>query len=165
METNNLKFLQENEDDKEPDNLKIIWDSILLEYESLTKRSDYSIGLRRLGIDLQKHSRLTGLIACYHLLRYGREIKEDLAYWGVTDNIKVLEQKILQERTRLNIEAIQKAKPQPKEDFDKILVLVENALNRNLDDDNLSVKKWVYLCKSIEERANKLEHGRQNNRK
>ena len=138
----------------------------MLEYEALTKRTDYSMGIRKVQNDVIKHNRLNGLVACYHLMRYGKESKEDLQYWGLSNNIKAVEVKILQERTKLNIDSIKKETPGKTEDFDKLLIMVENSLNRNLDSENISVKKWVFICQSIEERAKKLEeHGRQNNRK
>jgi uncharacterized protein YbcC (UPF0753/DUF2309 family) len=137
----------------------------MLEYEALTKRTDYSMGIRKFSNDLLKHNRLTGLVTCYHLMRYGKDVKEQLQYWGVSDNIKALETKILQEKTKLHIESIKKDTQEKTEDLDKLLVLVENSLNRNLDSENISVKKWVYLCQSIEDRAKKLEqHGRRQNK-
>jgi hypothetical protein len=169
METGQLKYLQENENDPEKTDLKIIWDGIMKEYQTLTNREDYTMTIRKTVSDLQKHNRLNGLIACYHLMRYNIDVRSDLKYWGIEKpNIQILEQKILQERTKLNIEIIQKSnKETKKEDFDRLTVLVENALNRNLDVDNISVKKWVYLCKSIEDKARQIEqinskHGRQN---
>lgn len=148
-----------------PDNLKIIWDGIMKEYQDLTKRQDYTVSIRRAAINIEKHNRLNGLIACYHLMRYGVDVSEELSFWNVPNKFELLEQKILQERTRLNIEYLQNNKEKHTEDFDKLAVLVENSLNRNLDTDNISVKKWVYLVKSIEDKAKSLEslkHGRQN---
>lgn len=166
LETKNLSLLVES--GKTNENLISVWDSIMREYQSLTKREDYSMNIRKTLSDVLKHNRLNGLISCYHLMRYGINCREQLKHWGVeAQNIQALEQKILQERTKLNIEVLQKYNaPQQREDFDRLFVLVENAFNRNLDE-NMSLKKWVYLCKSLEEKVSQLEsirNGRQNNR-
>ena len=170
LESNDLRHLIDCDElpENASDNLKLVWDAIMREYQNLTHRQDYSMSIRKFTSDLEKHNRLNGLISCYHLLRYGINCSDQLKHWGLnSNNIQALELKILQEKTKLNIELVQKQnKVEPKEDFDKLVVLVENSLNRNIDVEKISVKKWVYLCKSIEDKAHQIEklNGRQNNR-
>jgi len=171
LETNDLRHLLDCEELPEYNQELLIpvWDAIVKEYQELTDSKAYSMNLLKMGNDLIKHNRLNGLIACYHLLRYGENCEEQLNYWGVSNNIKLVEQKIRQEQTRLNISIIQensKVKPESK-DFEEILIDVENALNRNLDVEKITVKKWVFICKKIAERAKQIEqlnnkHVRQN---
>ena len=125
------------------------------------------MNIRKSSWNLQKWNRLYGLVACYHMLRHGMtQAYEDLGYWGVNvERFDQLEQKILQDRTRLNIEEIQKKSiTQEKiKDFEEFLVIVENSLGRNLDADNISVKKWIFILKSIDDKARAIENVRKNN--
>lgn len=136
------------------------WEKIIKEYEKLTNTYSYSDHLRKVDSGAAKLNRLVSIIACYYLLKYNHPDGEMYAkFWNVTTNINSLATIILQERTKLNIEALRN-KQQPVKvdfDFDKILVNIENNLERNLDQDKITVKKWVYLCKSIEEKSKALE--------
>ena len=145
----------------------------MIEFQQLTNSFAYTMNLKKEGYNLQKQNRLYGLITCYHLLRHGvKQAYEDLKYWGIeSTTVEQLELKILQERTKLNINYIQKHEKEElnnkePETFEKLVVAVEMALNREINIDNYTVSKWVYLLKKIEERARELEkqnNARQNN--
>lgn len=81
--------------------------------------------------------------------------------------------KIKQEKTRLNIEAVQLASNITESkslDFEQIVIQVEGVLNQmglrhgELNVSNMSVKKWCYLNKEIEKKAEQIkkEHERKN---
>ena len=140
-----------------------IWEDILKEYERLTENQSYTMSLRKISADNQKVNRIVGLTACYWMLKYkwpGGE--EDLKFWDISNcslvNLKTI---ILREETKLNIQILRDKSHKKLEnnnfDFDKFLVSIENNLERNLDIESISVKKWVYLCKSIEEKSRQLE--------
>jgi hypothetical protein len=164
MDQQELRFLLKC-NDKLPiyDNslLLPIWENIMYEYEELTNNHAYTHSLRKISNDNKKVNRITALIACFWLLKYNDpKAKEDLKYWGL-ENITLigLSTKILQEKTKLNIDKIRNNKNKQVEnfDFERVIVNMENNLERNLDIDILTVKKWVRLCQSIDERAKQIE--------
>lgn len=183
METQDLRYLLPTKKliEYDPKVLFKAWESIMKEYEQLTKRSIYSAQIRKETSDTKKENRLNGLISCYYLIKYcNKQGIEDSKYWKIDINdfsstsLNKIGTSILQEQTRLNIDKEKKKSIQlaqnknviPK--YDKMLIMVENTLNRNLKDD-LTVSQWVYLLESIEERNKSLEainnkkHGRENN--
>lgn len=148
--------------------LASVWENILKEYEKLTNHYEYTNQLRKVNNDTAKLNRLTGIIACYYLIRYqSPNAKQYIDYWDIPENEEALFTLILQEKTKLNIEALRNKKPtvNVEFDFDKMIVNVENNLARNIDLDSTTVKKWVHLCKSIEEKNKQIEklHARREN--
>jgi len=149
--------------------LQAKWDAILREFEQLTGKTNYQQYLREGAHDLAGVNRLNGLISLYYILIYqGGDITEDAKYWKVKPTKEALRIAIMREQTRLNIDSIEKSKePKPKTDFYDVWTSVENGLNRNIDVERCSVKKWVSLCKSLEQKIKTLNkhnsNGRQNN--
>lgn len=136
------------------------WESILFEFETLTNSNDYKMQLREASEDVRGVNRLNALVALYYLAAFGGEdIKDELQYWEVNGtDYNAVKLEIMREKTRLNIESIQKKKPKDNQDFYDLWTAVENGLQRNIDVEICSVKKWVSLCKSLEQKAKALKH-------
>jgi hypothetical protein len=138
-----------------------VWENILHEYEKLTDSFGYTNSLKKISFDAIKTNRLNGLIACYYLLKYNMpESEEALQYWKISNiSTDALKTKILQEKTKLNIEAIRKRKDVKQDfDFETMVMDVENSLERNLDINTMTVKRWVAACKSIEKKVKYYEN-------
>lgn len=167
METGDLRHLLDCDELPEYDISILIpvWEDIIKEYEKLTNSFGYTNHLRKLSHNTAKINRLNGLIACVYLVKYQHpDASEYAKFWRVPNTVEGITTVILQEKTRLNIEAVRNKAPKTEVvKFTKLLVDLENALDRNLDVDSITVDKWVYLCKSLEEKAKALEnlkHGR-----
>lgn len=153
--------------------LKTAWNSIQKEFEQLTGTQKSQSNLFKTNHDLIRINRLNALITIYTLWQYrpNDNYSEELKYWGVNvTSVEHLKSVILQEKTNLNIKLLKEQKPKQEQEstsIEKMVVEVENALNRTIQFESISVKKWVELCKSVEEKVkaiNKAQHGR-NNRK
>ena len=165
VETGDLSLLVIN---GKPTNRELTerWENILLEFERLTNSNDYRMQLRENSEDVRRVNRINALVSLYYINAFGGEdISEDLKYWKVPGNdYTAAKLEIMRERTRLDIDQIERSKEKPKQDFYDLWTAVENGLERNIDVEHCSVKKWVSLCKSLEQKANsykKLQHGRQ----
>lgn len=153
---------------KFPDSyLRDTWDNITKEYERLTGTDAFSSEVIKSIVGARKMNRLTGLISAYYLLLYQDPTAvESLRYWGITNpTLQNVEMKIKQEKTRLNIEAVQLANNRTESkslDFEQIVIQVEGVLNQmglrhgELNVSNMSVKKWCYLNKEIEKKAEQI---------
>lgn len=154
IETGNLQLLVV--DGKATDSeLNTTWENILFEFEKLTNSNEYHMHIREQGEDVRRINRLNALVALYYIGAYGGEdISEDASFWGVNGtDYNAVKLEIMRERTRLNIASIEKSKEKPKQDFYELWTAVENGLNRSIDVENCSVRKWVALCKSLEKKA------------
>lgn len=168
IETGDLRHLLDCDELPEYDvNILVpVWEEIIKEYEKLTNSFGYTNHLRKLNNNTAKLNRLNGLIACVYLVKYNhKDAQEYTKFWKVPETVEGITTAILQEKTRLNIEAVRNKSSKSEEvDFEKLVVQIENSLERNLDIENITVKKWVYICKSIEEKAKAIEnlkkHGR-----
>jgi hypothetical protein len=139
--------------------LQLRWDAIVREFEALTGKVTLQVQLQKNANDLAAVNRMNGLIALYYTIVYnGGGIEQDAEYWGVKPSREAVRMAIMREQTRLSILQAEKKKnaPATKSDFYDIWTAVENGLNRNIDVENCSVKKWVSLCRSLEEKVKHL---------
>jgi hypothetical protein len=148
------------------------WEQILIEYEKLTGQMIYSDNLKSIKKDSFTVNKLNGLIASLNLMKLGsKKSIEYLNYFGVKidsinyENMLIVVSVINREKTKMQISRLkEKPKKSDKIEFDKLLIDIENSLERSIDD-NISVKKWVFLLKSLDERhkaLNKIKNGRNN---
>jgi hypothetical protein len=159
IETGDLSLLT-IEGNASADDLQRRWDEILREFEKLTGKANYQQYLRENAHDLAAVNRLNALISLYYIVIYsGDDISQDAAYWKVKPTKEAIRMVIMREQTRLNIATIEKTKtePQKKTDFYDLWTSVENGLNRSIDVENCSVRKWVSLCKSLEDKIKHLK--------
>lgn len=172
LETGNIKLLIKSGFVKLAQ-LKKQWELIQQEFEQLTGNQKSHKSIVKSNFDLIRINRLNALITIYTLWQYRPKdnFADELKYWGVNVNsIDHLKTYILQEKTNLNIKLLKEQSKQTdteQKTLESIIVEVENALNRNIEFEKISVKKWIELCKSVEEKANaikKANNGR-NNRK
>jgi len=139
--------------------LQLRWDAIVREFEALTGKVTLQVQLQKNANDLAAVNRMNGLIALYYTIVYnGVDVEPDAEYWGVKPSREAVRMAIMREQTRLSILQAEKKKntPATKSDFYDIWTAVENGLNRNIDVENCSVKKWVSLCRSLEEKVKHL---------
>lgn len=143
------------------------YDSILLEFEELSGSKAYSNNLDELNYELKNNNRLLALINGYYLLKL--DVKcgiTDLEYWGIyvkgnsLDDLKKVEQAIKALKTTIRINAIRnkKGKKEDKINFDRLLIRVENSLERNLIKDDLTVSRWIEVIKSISEKQKEIKN-------
>lgn len=157
IETGDLTHLSKNNIVDNADKAASHWEKLMFEFEALTGTGDYRMQLREDSEDTKSVNRVNALISLYYLNTLGGyDISGDLKYWNVSGkDATAVKFEILREKTRFDIESIERNKGKDvKRDFFDLWTAVENGLNRNIDVENCSVKKWISLCKSLEEKAN-----------
>jgi hypothetical protein len=153
--------------------LQVYWDKITQEYDQLTGEGNFSEKLLYLKDDAREINVLNGLKAAYSLWDLDTEKAiEAFRYFGIKVKDSSLDSKlyarsrIMAMSANIKIQHLKREKHKSNGHFNylKSLVDIENCLNRNLDDDKLTVSKWVYLIKSVNEKNEKLKqlrtHGR-----
>lgn len=125
------------------------------EYEELTNNRGYSEAIDKINVSTAKKAKLAGLTTGYYLLMFDKKKGiEALRYWGMNvsghrDMKKVLN-KIKTLRTNIKIENLKNDVKKDNISYEDMIVNVENALGRDINDDKLTVTKWAALIKSIE---------------
>lgn len=163
VETGNLSLLSKDGKKVKELILDQAWHSIQLEFEQLTNSNEYSIQLRHASSNTQRYNRLNGLISLYYMANLSSEpiaISDELKFWGVSGNdVNSIKVAIKQEQTKLSIDSIKKNVPKgDKRSLEELIVSVENGLNKDfIDPEKTSVKKWIFLCKSLESKAQALK--------
>lgn len=153
--------------------LRPFWDKIIDEYDKLTGEYFFNEQLLYLKDDLREVNIFNCLRAAYSLFSFDPEkSKETFEYFGIKLKDTSLESqlfarsRIMAMSANLKIQRLKREKIKSNGDFNyiKSLVDVENCLNRNIDEDKLTVTKWIYMIKSINEKNEKLKqlrnHGR-----
>lgn len=151
-----------------------IWEAIIKEYEQLTGSPEYSTYLAKTNQDCIRINRMNSLIGLYWLKHLDPnkehyDYSELEQYWGVSGmDLNGLKTKILQERTKFNIDQVKKEAQknmkgeQKKQGMDDIKLWLEENLNikYEIDVDKTSVKTWVSMVKRVEAKFKSLQHGR-----
>ena len=154
--------------------LKDVWESIIREYEELTGSPEYSNYLSKTNSDCIRINRINSLIGLFWLkqLRPDDDYTSLEEYWNVKGIDRTsLKTKILQERTKLNIDIVKRQsqsklkQPEKKQTIEDIKILLAENLNLKyeIDTSKTSVKEWVAMCKRVEEKFKSLQHGRGKN--
>lgn len=168
LETQDLNLLcyKGKKKDLEP-----IWEGIIKEYEILTGSPEYSTYLAKTNQDCIRINRMNSLIGLYWLkhLDPNSDYSELERYWGVSGmDLNGLKTKILQERTKFNIDQVKKEAQknlkgeQESATIDDIKIWLQENLNikYEIDTEKTSVKTWVSMVKRVEAKFKSLQHGR-----
>ena len=133
----------------------------------------YTGNLETLNYDLKYKNKLLALINGYYLLKLDRDCGiTDLKYWGVEvtgntkDDLDKVQSAIRALKTTIRINERRKGKKEnTKLNFERMLIRVENAIERNLLRDDLTVSRWIEVIKLIEDKQKhikELKDGRNN---
>jgi len=150
-----------------------IWDSIIKEYDELTGKNTFGYQLMELKHEIKNINRLNGLNAAYQLMILDqKEGLEDLKYWGVDVKVNSHNERkrvlsmILMEQTKIKIQRMrQKSIPEQKgTSFIDSLVSIEGILERNLDEDTITLTKWLSIVKNTNAKVKAIKNGKSNKR-
>jgi hypothetical protein len=131
------------------------------EYDSLTKRNDFKNGLDLQSEDYEQINRFIGIRAAFRLMILGEKVAlEYLKFWGydIPDmsikSITRVRNMLMSEENRFHIEQLStKAGREEKPDsFVSWVAVAENVLKRDIDEQKITVAKWIYLQKEVEKR-------------
>lgn len=151
-----------------------IWDGLISEYDKLTGGYSFVTQLIDIRFNLIDHNKIMLMNACYNLMLLGQDNavkylqEQGINITGNTYNEQMrLRSMILMEQTKLNIRAERdKSTPQTKKTtFIESLVDLENALNgKNIDEDKITLAKWVANVNSANNKIKALKNGKSNKR-
>ena len=145
------------------------WDIIIDEYEKLTNDSSFSYRNKEVNYEAADHNRLMAIKAAFYLMEYEPEAAvEWLKYWKIkvpdtsVKSMMFIKNRILSIQSDLHIKSIMKGKEDGKKGtYMDSIIFIENTLGRTIDQETLSVTKWVALINSSKEKIKILQkHGR-----
>ena len=176
LETSEYRYLIELDDydqlpditEKEFELLESAWDKITEEYDKLTGQFDFYESLMLINDDIKDVNKIQGLKSALLIIDINLKLaKETFEYFGVDtkglkkqDLIRCVREMILKLKNAFDVQMIQRHKDKENAkdtDYYRTLIDLENGLNRNLDEERLTVKKWIYLIKSLKEKAERIK--------
>lgn len=172
LETNDLRYIlnYKNLPDLPEYNHKRLYnsyDKLQEEYDKLLGAYNYNEHYSKLNNSLRRKNKLITLISCYHLMKLGQNealtilkiFNIHLKNCSYPEMIK-LRNIIAQLKTEINIMGLRDKSEKDnnvKISFERNIVSIENSLSRNIDTEKLTLKKYVFLVKSVEARNKYLE--------
>jgi len=168
LEKNDLRYLVIGRHCDYPnDKLVAAWEQIYSDYQKLTGNNKYYESLTNTVNDIKKNNKLNSLIIGYYLLKLRRkEAFEPLKIFGIDineitdENINSVKLRLDQELTKHRIRNAKKeqAKQGPEERMSWDALKWTISINSEITiDDNITLKSFCYLLKSIEEKNKKTQ--------
>lgn len=166
LKTENKSLLNPGKIQISQSELDLIWEEILKDYYFKTNSKRYKQLISREKAKWIIRNKLTTCSACLFLLNINDENKKEaiktLEYFGYKNiSSDKIESSLLKDKSKLEILVSQDDKSNTNEEinFWRILSQVENALNRQLDIEKITLAYWIELIKGIKERN--LQYGKQ----
>lgn len=175
IETGDLRHILDNDTLPEYYDISVLqnaWDIIMSEYETISGTFEYSSHIRNVNIRYSRINNLNIMKGAYLLMKLGSEKSiEYLKAIGIkvdkvsVENINYLRSEILRMATRMEIDNIIKRETgdTKKMTFEQIMVSLEMALGRSVDE-NMTIVKYIETVKAINKRNEEItkRYGRKN---